>query len=172
MFHPSNWIHSFPAHYQWSNATLVTKGMAPYGAVALGEIDWVEWPEPMLGRSPDTGETGRVSVSDFVNPNESFTLVARVRFPKHLAACTLERFRRGEVRRWPVLLAGAGVPVGGVYGSSDRIGGYPATNPVSPADLTATFLHLLGIPPDTEIHDQTGKPYRVCHGSPVRGLLG
>jgi hypothetical protein len=25
----------------WSNATLVTKGMAPYGAVALGEIDEV-----------------------------------------------------------------------------------------------------------------------------------
>jgi alpha-beta hydrolase superfamily lysophospholipase len=41
MFYPSNWIHSFPTHFQWSNATLVTKGMAPYGAVALGEIDWV-----------------------------------------------------------------------------------------------------------------------------------
>ena len=36
-----NWIHSFPQHYQWSNATLVAKGMAPWGAVALGEIDQV-----------------------------------------------------------------------------------------------------------------------------------
>jgi alpha-beta hydrolase superfamily lysophospholipase len=41
MFYSSNWIHSFPTQFQWSNATLVTKGMAPYGAVALGEIDWV-----------------------------------------------------------------------------------------------------------------------------------
>jgi alpha-beta hydrolase superfamily lysophospholipase len=41
VFYPSNWIHSFPSHFQWSNATLVTKGMAPYGAVALGEIDLV-----------------------------------------------------------------------------------------------------------------------------------
>lgn len=41
MFYSGNWIHSFPEQYQWSNATLVTKGMAPYGAVALGEIDWV-----------------------------------------------------------------------------------------------------------------------------------
>jgi alpha-beta hydrolase superfamily lysophospholipase len=41
MFYPGNWIHSFPANFQWSNATLVAKGMAPYGAVALGEIDWV-----------------------------------------------------------------------------------------------------------------------------------
>ncbi len=41
LIYPSNWIHSFPQNYQWSNATLVTKGMAPYGAVALGEIDWI-----------------------------------------------------------------------------------------------------------------------------------
>jgi alpha-beta hydrolase superfamily lysophospholipase len=41
MFYSSNWIDSFPENFQWSNATLVTKGMAPYGAVALGEIDWV-----------------------------------------------------------------------------------------------------------------------------------
>jgi alpha-beta hydrolase superfamily lysophospholipase len=39
MFYSSNWIHSFPENFQWSNATLVAKGMAPYGAVALGEID-------------------------------------------------------------------------------------------------------------------------------------
>ncbi len=41
MYYPGNWIHSFPENFQWSNATLVCKGMAPYGAVALGEIDWI-----------------------------------------------------------------------------------------------------------------------------------
>ncbi len=35
------WIDEFPGNFVWSNATLVTKGMAPYGAVALGEIDEV-----------------------------------------------------------------------------------------------------------------------------------
>ena len=35
------WIGQFPGNFVWSNATLVTKGMAPYGAVALGEIDEV-----------------------------------------------------------------------------------------------------------------------------------
>jgi len=35
------WIEHFPGNLIWSNATLVTKGMAPYGAVALGEIDEV-----------------------------------------------------------------------------------------------------------------------------------
>ena len=35
------WIEQFPGNLTWSNAALVTKGMAPYGAVALGEIDEV-----------------------------------------------------------------------------------------------------------------------------------
>ena len=38
--HPT-WIDHFPGNFMWSNATLVTKGMAPYGAVALGEVDEV-----------------------------------------------------------------------------------------------------------------------------------
>jgi len=36
-----SWIEEFPGNFVWSNAALVTKGMAPYGAVALGEIDRV-----------------------------------------------------------------------------------------------------------------------------------
>src|SRR5436309_10181957 len=34
-----SWIDQFPGNFMWSNATLVCKGMAPYGAVAIGEID-------------------------------------------------------------------------------------------------------------------------------------
>ena len=36
-----SWLASFPGNFVWSNAALVTKGMAPYGAVALGEMDEV-----------------------------------------------------------------------------------------------------------------------------------
>jgi hypothetical protein len=35
------WVSAFPGNFVWSNAALVTKGMTPYGAVALGEIDEV-----------------------------------------------------------------------------------------------------------------------------------
>src|SRR4051812_31223452 len=35
------WVDEFPGNFAWSNAAMVTKGMAPYGAVALGEIDSV-----------------------------------------------------------------------------------------------------------------------------------
>ncbi|HXM80551.1 MAG TPA: alpha/beta fold hydrolase [Burkholderiales bacterium] len=36
-----SWIEEFPGNFAWSNAALVTKAMAPYAAVALGEIDAV-----------------------------------------------------------------------------------------------------------------------------------
>ena len=76
---------------------------------------------------------------------------------------------------WPdcysVLLAGGGVKGGFVYGSSDRLGMYPETNPVKPADLTATIFHRFGIDPLTEIHDTTGRPHRISDGQPVRELF-
>jgi dienelactone hydrolase len=37
----STWTDHFPGNFMWSNATLACKGMAPYGAVALGEIDGI-----------------------------------------------------------------------------------------------------------------------------------
>lgn len=77
---------------------------------------------------------------------------------------------------WPdcytVLLAGGGIRGGTVFGSSDRIGAYPATNPVTPADLAATIFHGFGIDPRTEIRDLTGRPYRVADGMPMTDLFG
>jgi hypothetical protein len=70
-----------------------------------------------------------------------------------------------------VVLAGAGVRGGSIYGASDRDGGYPADKPVIPADLVATLMHLLGIPADLEIRDRTGRPMRACTGKPLAGLL-
>ena len=33
------WINHFGDNFLWSNATLIIKGMAPYGVVALEEMD-------------------------------------------------------------------------------------------------------------------------------------
>jgi hypothetical protein len=71
-----------------------------------------------------------------------------------------------------VLLAGGGVRGGSVWGASDRLGAYPASQPVTPADLTATVLHLLGVPPELELRDRTGRPLVACQGKPLLGLLG
>jgi len=76
---------------------------------------------------------------------------------------------------WPdcytVLLAGGGVKGGFVHGASDRIGAYPALDPVTPADLAATIYWRFGIDPATEVHDQTGRPWRIADGTPIRQLF-
>jgi dienelactone hydrolase len=36
-----SWTDEFPGNFQWSNATLVVKGMAPYGVVGLADIQEV-----------------------------------------------------------------------------------------------------------------------------------
>ena len=33
------WINHFGDNFLWSNATLILKGMAPYGVVSLEEMD-------------------------------------------------------------------------------------------------------------------------------------
>lgn len=77
---------------------------------------------------------------------------------------------------WPgvqsIMLAGGGVPAGTLYGSSDKLGGSPATDPVSPSDLFATFLHLLGVRHDTSITDLDGRVLPATSRNPVKGLLG
>lgn len=76
---------------------------------------------------------------------------------------------------WPdcytILLAGGGIRGGSVYGSSDRLGAYPATDPVTPADLAATIYWRFGFDPSAEIHDITGRPWRIADGQPVRALF-
>ena len=69
---------------------------------------------------------------------------------------------------WPrcysVVLAGGGIRGGTVLGSSDNIGAYPATDPVSPGDLAATIYSLFGVDPAHEIRDITGRPWRLAEG--------
>jgi hypothetical protein len=72
---------------------------------------------------------------------------------------------------YSVMLAGGGIRGGQVYGSSDRSGAYPSTNPVHPADLAATIYHCLGIDPRAHVTDQQGRPFVISTGRPVQALL-
>ena len=59
-----------------------------------------------------------------------------------------------------------------VYGSSDKIGAYPAADAVTPADLAATIYWRFGFDPETEVIDQTGRPFRLSEGTPIHKLFG
>ena len=77
---------------------------------------------------------------------------------------------------WPrvfsVALAGGGVRGGQVIGSSDSVGEGPKDRPVTPSDLAATIYWRFGIDPRTEMHDQTGRPYRIADGRPISDIFG
>lgn len=78
---------------------------------------------------------------------------------------------------WPhaftALLAGGGVRGGQVYGQTTRNGGYVAENAVTPADLSATILHHLGIDFNTKYEDDFQHlPHRLSDGRLIKELFG
>jgi hypothetical protein len=77
---------------------------------------------------------------------------------------------------WPqcysVVLAGGGIRGGQVIGQSDRIGAYPASRPVSPADIHATVFAALGYDPHAITYPSPeGRPLPLSTGEPIRELL-
>jgi len=69
-----------------------------------------------------------------------------------------------------VFLAGGGIAGGRVYGATDKIGAYPANDPVSPEMLAATIYDRLGIPHDAVWHDDQGRPHSVYYSEPLTAL--
>lgn len=70
------------------------------------------------------------------------------------------------------LLAGGGIQGGQVYGSSDSHGFYPASFPTKPQSIVATALHALGVPADTTLLDNQGRPHAVASAPPLTSLFG
>ncbi|MCH2402178.1 MAG: DUF1501 domain-containing protein [Pirellulales bacterium] len=78
---------------------------------------------------------------------------------------------------WPGLstlaLAGGGLQMGQVVGTSSARGEFPTSSPVQPKDLMATLFHVLGVPPKLQFPDYSGRPhYLLPEGaSPISELL-
>jgi Protein of unknown function (DUF1501) len=58
-----------------------------------------------------------------------------------------------------------------VYGSSDRIGAYPGSDPVDPVDVHATVYHCLGVDPGQTVYDHLRRPSPLCNGCVLTALL-
>ncbi len=79
-------------------------------------------------------------------------------------------------QHWPqcfsAIVAGCGIRGGAIYGESDKTGAAPKSHPVTPQDLHATVLHVLGVPLN-DLGKNTGiirPPFST--GKPVMGLFG
>ena len=72
---------------------------------------------------------------------------------------------------WPrvfnVLLAGGGIKRGMIYGASNATAAEPENLPVSPADLTATVYHQLGVDFEKELMSGGNRPIEIVKGGQV-----
>jgi len=76
-------------------------------------------------------------------------------------------------RAYSQVYAGGGLAPGSVVGRTDRQGGEVEATPISPKDILATALHLLGFDPDATFPDPEGRPLPLTGTGRVRGeLLG
>ena len=71
------------------------------------------------------------------------------------------------------LLAGGGMKVGQVIGSTDKLGAYAASAPIHYLDVLATVYHNLGIDPHSFVTDQAGRPVPILPGTarPIERLI-
>lgn len=73
---------------------------------------------------------------------------------------------------YSVVLAGAGIRGGTVYGASDAHAAYVKDHPLRPSDICATIYQCLGIDPETLLPDREGRPVSIAQGGePVRDVL-
>ncbi len=69
------------------------------------------------------------------------------------------------------VLAGGDIRGGQTYGTSDRLGEYPADLPVTPADVTKTVFHAMGIH-DLTARDKGDRPFNLLEeGEPITALF-
>jgi uncharacterized protein (DUF1501 family) len=68
---------------------------------------------------------------------------------------------------YSVLLAGAGLQGGTIYGASDEQAAFIKDRPVHIRDICATIYHLLGIDPEMPVPDRAGRPVPIAHGGQV-----
>jgi hypothetical protein len=64
-------------------------------------------------------------------------------------------------RSMACVLAGGGFKRGYAHGTTDASGMAPATDPVTPDDVSASIFHNLGIDPATELQTPTGRPIQL-----------
>jgi hypothetical protein len=76
-------------------------------------------------------------------------------------------------RSMSVVVAGGGFKRGHAHGTTQTDGMAPATDPISPADLSATIFRQLGIDPYKELQTNNGRPMQIVRdGVIVPELIG
>ncbi len=176
--------------YSWGQTVLLARRLIEAG-VRLVHVNWTREPGDSAVDNPmwDTHAQNADRLQDVLCPQFDVTFAALLQDlqARGLLAETLV-VAIGEFGRTPKIngqggrdhwgqvfsfvMAGAGIAGGQVFGSSDRNGAYPASNPIRPHDLTATIFHLLGIDHRSTFRDKLNRPQPITRGEPLHAILG
>ena len=70
------------------------------------------------------------------------------------------------------VMAGAGLKMGQAIGATDSQAAYVTDRPVTPPDMAATVLKVLGIDPEIVVQTPVGRPIQLASGGkPVTELF-
>jgi hypothetical protein len=73
---------------------------------------------------------------------------------------------------YSVAMAGGGLRMGQVIGSTNRHAEHPADDPHTAEDILATIYHVMGIDPHQEFQDRAGRPFPILsEGEPIKALI-
>jgi hypothetical protein len=73
---------------------------------------------------------------------------------------------------YSLVIAGGPQPGGRIIGRSDKFAAYPADDPITPADLSASLLQALGVDPKTEVRDNFSRVVQLSEGKVKPALFG
>jgi hypothetical protein len=173
--------------HRWGQSVLLARRLIEAG-VSLVQVNWTRIAGKDNDGAWDTHAKNAANLKEYLMPmmDESFsslledlhvrglldeTLVVWLgefgRTPRHNAAAGRDHW--GPV--FSLALAGGGIRGGSIYGASDSRGAYPKEGRVTPPDFLATIFHLLGIRPDTEIHDPFSRPQPLTRGQVARQII-
>jgi hypothetical protein len=175
---------------QWGQCLLLSRRLIEAG-VRLVHVNWCREPGDSAVDNPmwDTHAQNADRLEDVLCPlfDVGFTALVEDLEQRGLLHETLV-VAIGEFGRTPKInaaagrdhwghvfsfaMTGAGIRTGQVYGSSDRDGAFPARDPVTAGDLTATLFHSLGVDHESNFRDAEGRERRLTLGSPISALLG
>lgn len=175
---------------KWAQSVLLSRRLVEAG-VRMVFVNWPREPGDLSAPNPlwDTHANNNPRMKDVLCPqfDRGFTALIEDLETRGLLDETLvvavgemgrtARFNGSGGRdHWgnvfSFVLAGAGIGGGQVLGASDPTGAYPARDRVTPPELTATILHLLGIDHEATFPDRTGRPLLASEGEPIWSLLG
>jgi hypothetical protein len=189
-------LHDLYGRHRQGQSLLLARRLVEAGArfvtVHWGpdEQDWADGQPPKLAGNPwDTHRNHfpLLEKSLFPRFDQAFAALLADLADRGLLAKTLVLWsgdvgRKPRIRRpwasrdhWPgaftVALAGGGVRGGEVYGRTDSMAAEVTENPVSPADLTATVMHALGINPRATVRAANGQQHRLSTGKVIEPLF-